>query len=75
MRGEVPHGIREKNRSGLGALFGAGHSQLAVGQNIPGHWRPVFAILLGMAVALFYKKKERTQQGLPLLPRKFSSTR
>ncbi len=31
---------------------------------------PVFAILLGMAVALFYKKKERTQAGIAFTSKK-----
>lgn len=44
-----------------------------LGKLLPVVGGPVFAILIGMVIALFLKKRDKIQSGITLLPKKFSS--
>lgn len=60
----------KKTGPGLALCFGLAIPCWLLGKAFPVIGGPVFAILLGMAIALFYKKKERTQAGIGFTSKK-----
>ena len=58
----------KKYGPGLGLCLALAIPSWLLGKAFPVVGGPVFAILLGMAVALFYKKKDRTQAGITMPP-------
>ena len=60
----------KKYGPGLGLCLALAIPSWLLGKAFPVVGGPVFAILLGMAVALFYKKKDRTQAGIAFTSKK-----
>ena len=60
----------KKYGPGLGLCLALAVPSWLLGKAFPVVGGPVFAILLGMAVALFYKKKDRTQAGIAFTSKK-----
>ena len=60
----------KKYGPGLGLCLALAVPSWLLGKAFPVVGGPVFAILLGMAVALFYKKKDRTQAGVAFTSKK-----
>lgn len=62
--------VIKKFGPGLGLCVGLAVPSWLLGKAFPVIGGPVFAILLGMAIGLFYKKKELTQAGIAFTSKK-----